>query len=149
MEKALDRAREQNRADLEKTKQLKNDFDKLKDQYYGQIDDLKKKLDAENGKREHGQDDANKVDEELADAAKLNFDLKKEAFERAVEKGKLENKAKQADRNMKLLNEKKKILDRQLAAARQLEDKEKARAETELGKVNADLDRARKDAAGA
>lgn len=35
MEKALDRAREQNRADLEKTRQLKNDFDKLKDQYYG------------------------------------------------------------------------------------------------------------------
>lgn len=35
MEKALDHAREQNRADLEKTRQLKNDFDKLKDQYYG------------------------------------------------------------------------------------------------------------------
>ena len=31
LEKALDRAREQNRADLEKTRQLKGDFDKLKD----------------------------------------------------------------------------------------------------------------------
>ena len=110
---------------------------------------MKKKLDAENDKRERGQDEANTVDEELAEAAKLNFDLQKEAFGRAVEKGKLENKMKQADRNMKLLNEKKKILDRQLAAARQLEDKEKAKAETELSKVNTDLNRAQKDAENA
>ena len=51
-------------------------------------------MDAENNKREQGQNEANKIDEELADAAKLNFDLKKEAFDRAVEKGKLENKMK-------------------------------------------------------
>ena len=50
---------------------------------------------------------------------------------------------------MKLLNEKKKILDRQVAAARQLEDKETAKAESELNKVNSDLDRAKKDAENA
>ena len=34
LEKALDRAREQNRADLQNTRKLKVDFDKLKEQYY-------------------------------------------------------------------------------------------------------------------
>ena len=53
-EKALDRAREQNRADLQNTRKLKVDFDKLKDQYYDQIEDLKRKLDTENRKRENG-----------------------------------------------------------------------------------------------
>ena len=52
------------------------------------------------------------MDEEIAGAVRTNFELKKEAFERAVEKAKLENKMKQAERNMKLINEKKKILDR-------------------------------------
>ena len=47
---------------------------------------------------------------------------------------------------MKLINEKKKILDRQLANAKQLEDKEIAKAQSELNRVNMDLDRARKDA---
>lgn len=55
----------------------------------------------------------------------------------------------QADRNMKLLKEKKNILDRQVAAARQLEDKEKSKADAELSKVKADLDKARKDAENA
>ena len=53
---------------------------------------------------------------------------------------------KQADRNMKLINEKKKILDRQLAAAKQLEDKEAQRAQNELNKVNVDLERQKKEA---
>ena len=146
LEKALDRAREQNRADLQNTRKLKVDFDKLKDQYYDQIDDLKKKLDAENRKRENGQNEANSVEEEIAGAARTNFELKKEAFERAVEKAKLENKMKQADRNMKLINEKKKILDRQLATAKQLEDKEAQRAQNELNKANIDLERQKKEA---
>ena len=34
LEKALDREREQNRADLQNTRKLKGDFDKLKEQYY-------------------------------------------------------------------------------------------------------------------
>ena len=146
LEKALDREREQNRADLQNTRKLKVDFDKLKEQYYDQIDDLRKKLDAENRKRENGQNESNKVDEEIADAVKVNFELKREAYERTVEKAKLENKMKQADRNMKLINEKKKILDRQLAHAKQLEDKEVGKAQSELNRVNMDLDRARKDA---
>ena len=104
------------------------DFDKLKEQYYEQIDDLRKKLDSENRKRENGQSESNKIDEDIAEAVKINFELKREAYERTVEKGKLENKMKQADRNMKLINEKKKILDRQLANAKQLEDKEIAKA---------------------
>ena len=128
LEKALDREREQNRADLQNTRKLKVDFDKLKEQYYDQIDDLRKKLDAENRKRENGQNESNKVDEEIAEAVKVNFELKREAYERTVEKAKLENKMKQADRNMKLINEKKKILDRQLAHAKQLEDREVGKA---------------------
>lgn len=79
---------------------------------------MRKKLDTENRKRENGQSESNKVDEEIAEAVKINFELKREAYERTVEKAKLENKMKQADRNMKLINEKKKILDRQLTNAK-------------------------------
>ena len=50
-------------------------------------------------------------------ASKENFELKAEVFQSEIDKTKLENKKQQADRNIKLLTEKKKQLDKQLQMA--------------------------------
>jgi hypothetical protein len=69
---------------------------------------LRRKLDAENKRREKNQEEALKIEQDLIDVSKTNFELKTEVFQKEIDKTKLENKQQQAERNIKLLSEKKK-----------------------------------------
>ena len=52
LEKQLEQARKKNLAEIQKTKVLRAEFDKLKTNYSSQVEDLRKKLGAENSRRE-------------------------------------------------------------------------------------------------
>ena len=55
METQLEQARKKNLAEIQKTKQCRADFEKLKTQYNSQVDDLRRKIHAENKSRELNQ----------------------------------------------------------------------------------------------
>ena len=121
-EKQLIAARKKNLGDVQKTKQLRSEFDQLKTSYQSQVDDLRQKLSAENQKRERNQIESIKIEQDLIQASKTNFELKTDVYQKEIDWTKLENKKQQADRNIALLNEKKKQLDAQLATAQKAED---------------------------
>ena len=112
LEAQLEQARKLNLGEIQKTKQMRGEFNKLKTNYYTQIEDLRKQLDLENHRREANQNLAIQTEQETIEASKDNFELKAEVFQREIDKTKLENKKQQADRNIKLLTEKKKQLDK-------------------------------------
>ena len=114
LEAQLAAARKKNLADLEKTKSLRAEFQTLKSNYMSQIDDLRHKLNVENQNREGSQNQALTTERDLILAQHSNFDLKTEVYQKEIDRTKLENKKEQAERNIKLLSEKKRQLDQQL-----------------------------------
>ena len=111
LEVQLDAARKKNLEDVQKTKQLRTEFSKLKSNYNSEIEDLRRKLNAENQRRESSQSDALTTERELILAQSSNFELKAEVYQKEIDRTKLENKKEQAERNIKLLSEKKRQLD--------------------------------------
>lgn len=62
-------------------------------------------------------EEALKTEQTLIDVSKTNFELKTEVFQKEIDKTKLENKQQQAERNIKLLSEKKTQIENQIAQA--------------------------------
>ena len=58
LEAKLAQARQKNLGDIQKTKQFRTDFEKLKSNYSTQVESLRRQLDAENKRREKNQEDA-------------------------------------------------------------------------------------------
>jgi len=54
LEQQLEKARQTNKSQIEKTKQLRSEFTSLKTNYCSQVEELRKKLEAENKNREAG-----------------------------------------------------------------------------------------------
>ena len=124
---------------------MRTEFDELKKHYNTQVDDLRKKLDEENKRREANQISSINTEMQTIEASKENFELKAEIFQREIEKTKLENKKEQADQNIKLLTEKKKQLDKQLQMAQTAEDTQTRKVEGELNKINLQLERSKQE----
>ena len=117
MERKLDEARRKNQDELAKSKKLRSDFNKMRDDYYNSIDGFRQKLRQQNMTREDAQQDAQRTELDLFDAKKINKELLEEVFQKEVEKQQLQNKQKQADQNIKLLEDRKKDLEKQTTLA--------------------------------
>lgn len=79
-------------AEIQKTKQLRTDFNKLKSTYGSQVDDLRRKLEAENSRREQSHSEAVQIEQRLIEASKENFELKTDMFQKEIDRTKFENK---------------------------------------------------------
>ena len=117
LERKLDEARKKNQDELAKSKKLRSDFNKMRDDYYNSIDGFRQKLRQQNMTREDAQQDAQRTELDLFDAKKINKELLEEVFQKEVEKQQLQNKQKQADQNIKLLEDRKKDLEKQTTLA--------------------------------
>lgn len=101
---------------------MRAEFNQLKSNYQVQVQDLRKKLDTENKKRSANQEGAVATEQELIEASRTNFVLKTDVYQKEIDRTKFDNKKQQAERNIKLLTEKKKQLDAQISQAQQTED---------------------------
>jgi len=59
---------------------LRSEFDQLKTSYQSQVDDLRQKLNAENKKREGNQLESIRIEQDLIQASKTNFELKTDVY---------------------------------------------------------------------
>lgn len=59
---------------------MRAEFNQLKSNYQVQVQDLRKKLDAENSKRWANQEAAVATEQELIEASKANFELKTDVY---------------------------------------------------------------------
>ena len=120
------------------TFKLRENFTKLKQDYESDISDLRKKLDTENRKRELVQDEQDKLEQQVLDTTKENVEMKKVNFDSTFRFQLMQNQQKQAERRVKLLQEKKRLLVKEL-------DSNKTTIDRDAAKINSDIERVKMD----